>query len=123
MWSTAAFPLLITASVAASAQIAPSGDGRLPKTATVTLDPRPPAVAHDLDQARDGIRRGAKNGELSKRETKSLRRSADRIDTLSERYARDGLTDSEQRDLGMMARATQSIVNAQRAQGASRRIK
>lgn len=120
MRSIAAFPFLLTASVAVGAQIAPSGDTRLPTIATVTVDPRPRAVAHDLDQARDSVRQGVKNGELSKREAKSLKRSANRVDAISERYARDGLTDSEQRDLGMMARATQSIANAQRTQGSSR---
>ena len=63
-----------------------------------------PSVQRELRQARESIERRRENGELSKGEARSLRREAARVEARQERYARDGISDHELRELELSAR-------------------
>ena len=69
----------------------------------------------------DRIDEGRDAGTLTRREARSLRRSARLIGVSGRRYARDGLTDSERRDLTFQAMALGEQVSLQRLRGAARR--
>ena len=62
-------------------------------------------VGRELHQARQAIKDRRDSGELSKREARALRREAGRIDRAQEWYARDGISDSEARELRLRAEA------------------
>lgn len=114
-----ALPASVPAS--ASAQIA-SGDAASPEPVPVPVTIRPvPAGDYELQRARDQIDDGRKNGTLSKRQARQLRREADRADALADRSARDGLSYAEQREIDMQGRALQSLTQAQRSQPGSKR--
>lgn len=101
---------------ALSAQIAPgSQPDRVPGPVNIRVEPSV-GGDHELRRSRDAIRAGRKSGTLTKREARVLRREAGQNDTLADRYARDGLSQSEQRELDMRGRALQSLTQAQRAQ-------
>lgn len=74
-------------------------------------------VGRELRKTRDMIGDGRKNGELSEKEAKALRREARQIDTLADRYGRDGLTDSEQRELETRAQVLRADALAGRSRG------
>jgi len=71
----------------------------------------------DLDDAHREIDRRRDNGELTRREARALRREATMIANLADRYGRDGLSDSELRELEMHAQTlrTQTVVRAAQA--------
>lgn len=71
-------------------------------------------MAHDLREARKRISNGRDTGQLSKREARALRREAGQISALAERYARDGLSDSERRELDMRTQVLRDLTAAQR---------
>jgi hypothetical protein len=56
-------------------------------------------ISRELDRARDDIKRHRDSGELTRSEAKELRREAHRIEEMSSRYHRDGLTEFERREL------------------------
>lgn len=79
------------------------------------------AAARDIELARENIHEGRKNGSLSKSQARELKKHASRIDAVAERYARDGLSESEQRDLSFQSRALESLTNAERFQKDTKR--
>lgn len=111
---------LLLAPLGAQAQFMPrtppSGD-RMPGISDMGTQPSNPALSHDLRETRQRISRGRADGELSKREARSLRREARQISTLGERYGRDGLSDSEARELETRVQILKSQAAAQRLQG------
>lgn len=72
-------------------------------------------IAHQLKDARDTIRRGRKNGELTRHEAKQLKREAGYLDELSARYGKDGMSDPERRELELRTSVLQNDANLQRA--------
>ena len=84
------------------------GSVRLPGTVEVRPGTSDPFVERELREARREIDRRRDNGELSRREARELRRESRRIDSLAQRYGRDGLSDSERRELEMHAQALRS---------------
>lgn len=72
--------------------------------------------ARDIGQlmrrVRTDISRGRHSGGLSHREAKELRRQAEAIDMLESRYARDGLTDAELKELQSRLEALRSLTYA-----------
>ena len=62
----------------------------------------------DLREARREIDRRRENGELTRREARQLRREVAMISTLAQRYGRDGLSDSERRELDMHAQTVRT---------------
>jgi len=105
MRSIAAAVILLAMPLAAQAQIAPRqpGGARLPGLIEVRASPRDPVAEREVRDARRDIERRRDNGELTKREARRLRREADRIDALSDRYARDGLSAAERSELQLHA--------------------
>lgn len=106
--------LLLSLPGVASAQIAPPGrDASSPPT-PVTIKPGP-GGSYDRQVARDEIKDGRRSGTLTKSQARQLRREADRGDALASRYGRDGLSDSERRDLDMQGQALRSIIQGERS--------
>ena len=78
--------------------------------------PRPvlPGVARDLHQVDGSIRDARDADKLSRKEARELRRETRRIAALEERYARDGLTETERAGLQARIEALRSIASARR---------
>lgn len=108
--------ILVASPTALSAQIAPgSPPDSAPGPVTIRTEANP-ANRYENNLARDRIRDGRRGGTLTKKEGRALRREAQMNDSLADRYARDGLSGSEQRELDMRGRALQSLTQAQRSQ-------
>ena len=100
--------MLITSPAVLSAQIAPG---------PITIRPDSSATGSlENEVARERIREGRKSGSLNKGQARALRKEARMNDALAKHYGRDGLSDSEQRELDMRGRALQSLTEAQRSQ-------
>ncbi|WP_144062182.1 hypothetical protein [Sphingomonas sp. MM-1] len=116
--------LLLGPCSAAYGQIAPrapSGPERIPGAiidVQVRFDQQ--AAGRELGETRKRIKRGRDSGDLSKQEARALRKEADQIGTLAERYGRDGISDSERRELDMRSRALGGLTEARRAQGGNK---
>jgi hypothetical protein len=119
--------LPMTAQAQFRSQPMPAGDARLPGIVDRTPpgSHRPPGaevqvvqtdrmVAHDLREARQTIDWRRESGELTRREARQLRREARLIDTLSYRYARDGLRADERSELTLRAQELRSRAAAPR---------
>lgn len=78
--------------------------------------PRPalPGVARDLHQVDRSIRDARDADKLSRKEARELRRESRRIAALEERYARDGLSETERAGLQARIEALRSIASARR---------
>jgi len=64
-----------------------------------------PGIYGDLRQARKNIDRARNSGFISRREARQMRREARSIERLANVYSRDGLSDSEKRELETRALA------------------
>ncbi|WP_260583208.1 hypothetical protein [Sphingopyxis sp. PET50] len=71
-----------------------------------------PSIGSDLLDLRDRIDARRETGDLSKREARALRREARQIEALTERYGRDGLSDSERREIDMRTQALRGLAGA-----------
>lgn len=115
-----AFPLLLVLPVVTHAQFMPrtppSGD-RMPGISGMDTLSAEPTLGHDLRKVRDLIGQGLEDGDLSKKEAKALRREARQIDTLADRYGRDGLSESERREFDMRVQVLRAQTTAQRSSG------
>lgn len=80
-----------------------------------TLPGEPMPIGHDLDNARKLISAGRRNGDLTRTEAKALRREARQIGALADRYAGDGLSDPERREIDMRVHLLRAQVIAQRS--------
>lgn len=78
--------------------------------------PRPalPGVARELHQVDRSIRDARDADKLSRKEARELRRESRRIAALEERYARDGLSETERAGLQARIEALRSIASARR---------
>jgi hypothetical protein len=61
------------------------------------------SVGRELDLARRDIDRRRDSGELSRDEARALRREANRIDAMADRYREGGFTEWERRELELRA--------------------
>jgi len=68
-----------------------------------------------LGQVYRDIDEGARHGQLSHQQAKGLRREAREIGALEERYAIDGLTDSEAAELQNRVEVLKSLTDAKRS--------
>lgn len=108
--------MLLASPVALSAQIAPGPQPDTPPGPVRVRTEPSPSVNIDNAIARERIRDGRRGGTLTKQQARRLRKEAGVNDDLAQRYGRDGLSDSEQRELDMRGRALQSLTEAQRSQ-------
>lgn len=78
--------------------------------------PRPalPGVARELHHLDRSIRDARDAEKLSRKEARELRRESRRIAALEERYARDGLSETERAGLQARIEALRSIASARR---------
>lgn len=78
--------------------------------------PRPvlPGVARELNQVDRSIRDARDADKLSRKEARQLRRESRQIAALEERYARNGLTESERAGLQARIEALRSSASARR---------
>lgn len=113
--------IILSLPAALSAQIAPRSEpNATPGPVNVRVEPSP-VGDQELDRARDAIRDGRRDGTLSKKQARALRREASGAQALADRNARDGLSYSEQREIDMQGRALQSITQGQRSQPGGKR--
>ena len=111
-----ALPLLLILSAPAHAQLmprTPSPGDRTPGISGTDMRTADTTPDHDLRRTRDLIGQGRQDGDLSKKEARALRREARQIDTLADRYASDGLSDSERRELEMRVQVLRAQTIAQ----------
>ena len=87
----------------------------LPRAPVLTTVPSSAGAGAEMHGVYKDIREGARNGQLSHRQAKELRREAAEIDLLEQRYAAGGLSDSEAAELRTRAEALESIINAKRS--------
>lgn len=73
-----------------------------------------PAIGRQLDGIDDGIHAGRASGQLGRREARGLRRENGVIGSIAERYAENGLSQSEARELQIRTEVMRDIVNNQR---------
>lgn len=66
----------------------------------------------NLDDARRSISDRRRNGDLSKSEARALKKQQRVLQALGDRYAADGLSESEERELAMLS---QALLNLSRA--------
>lgn len=88
--------------------VEPSGGTRFPGPVTMHFEGDDGAFRHDLREARREVDRRRRNGEISRHEARQMRREIALIDRVAERYGRDGLSDSERRELAMHAQVLRS---------------
>jgi hypothetical protein len=74
----------------------------------------PPAIGRQLDGIDDGIRAGRASGQLSRKEARALRRENRAIAGLASRYAENGLSPSEARELQIRTEVMRDMVNNRR---------
>jgi hypothetical protein len=106
----------ILAATSASAQFYPApgpGTHRAPPAVASTsvknsTVPNIGLVYRDIDE-------GRRNGQLSHRQARELRREAGEISTLEQRYAADGMSDSEAAELQNRVEALKSITDSKRS--------
>jgi hypothetical protein len=60
------------------------------------------------------IHEGRQDGQLSRKQAKELRREAGAINDMQQRYASDGLSDSEQAELRNRTEVLRAVTNAKR---------
>lgn len=107
---TALLALLMAMPVAAPTGIAgpPSPERTLPGIVVS------PAAGRETGEIRERIRDGRREGSLSRRDGRVLRRQAGVIDSLADRYGSDGLSEPEMRELNARAMILRDAVNARR---------
>ena len=81
----------------------PPGGHRPPGFIDVRIDPGDSTVQHDLREARETIDRRYRDGELTRREARQMRREVRLVDRLQYRYGHDGLRPDERAELSLRA--------------------
>lgn len=111
---------LVLIPAAASAQVygPPAPTSHLPG---ISMSASQSTVGRETRKIRHDVHEAREDGTLTKREARSLRREANQIDTLSDRYGADGLSDSEARELDTRARVLRDVTNTQRINGTGRK--
>jgi len=102
----------------APAQFAPVPRVPAPSSLPPFVAPVGPTQAgpwRDLHDVRERIARGRDAGQLSRREARGLRRQARYVDGLTGRYAADGLSDAERRELDVRTRVLRDETAARRS--------
>lgn len=107
-------PLLIVAVVIATPATAQIRDPAGSNAGWPAPRPALPGVARELHQMDRSIRDARDADKLSRKEARQLRREGRRIAALEERYARDGLSESERAGLQARIEALRSIASARR---------
>ena len=102
---------LMLAAAPASAQFWPGPSVHGPSGGSLARD----RAAGETAQIREEIRKGRSAGQLSRREARQLKREANQIDTLEERYAAGGLSASEEAELYARREALRNDVIARRS--------
>jgi len=96
----------------ASAQFAPS----LRPTRVPEANPAAPTWREARD-IRDRVDRGRESGQLSRKEARRYKRAAGGLGAAASSYARDGLTDDEERELATRAQVLRAHVFEARSRG------
>ncbi len=90
----------------------PPPSERLPAIVDRGTQPAGPSAGRDLMDLRGRIAARRDAGDISRQEARALRREARQIEALTERYGRDGLSDSERREIDMRTQALRSLTDA-----------
>ncbi|HJO65343.1 MAG TPA: hypothetical protein QF469_08380 [Sphingomonas sanguinis] len=104
--------IIVALPVAAPAQFVSAGP-----PADILAMPNQPSIAAERRDIRRSIREGRRSGDISRAEARSFRREDAAIGELGERFAQDGLSLSEERELQVRTEALRGMVNARRVRG------
>ncbi|HIV77115.1 hypothetical protein [Sphingomonas yabuuchiae] len=85
--------------------------------ADIIAAPSQPSVAADRRDIRRSIREARRSGDISRAEARSFGRENAAIGELGQRFAQDGLSVSEERELQVRTEALRGMVNARRVRG------
>jgi hypothetical protein len=113
-----AYALLFVAGMSVAAPVSAQfyrSPAPLPRTPVLTTAPATRTTAPQTRDIFSDIHEGAQSGQLSHKQAKELRREAEEISLLEQRYAEGGLSDSEAAELSTRAEVLRSIVNAKRS--------
>jgi hypothetical protein len=66
----------------------------------------------NLDDAEDAVSDRRRSGDLSRSEARALKKQQRVVQTLGDRYAADGLSESEERELAMLSQALLDLSRA-----------
>lgn len=105
--------LLCAAALATAGSSSAQFVGRIPPEPRV-LPSFNPATGRDLRDVRSDIRAGRERGELSRRDARRLRREANEISMLEERYSNGGLSDAERAELRSRIEVLRAITRGKR---------
>lgn len=108
-------PLLFSAQASAQFYPAPGPGPRRSPPMIATNVSGTPSVGLQMSKIYSDIDEGRRAGQLSRHEAKQLRLQAEEINTLEERYAAGGLSDSEAAELNNRIDALLSAINADRS--------
>jgi hypothetical protein len=109
-------PALALAAAPSAAQFAPTRINTIDPARPFGLDgPSNPSPGRDLRDVRQRIDQGRDAGQLSRREARQLRRQADVIGAAGGRFAQDGLSASERRELAIRTQVLRDQVTATRS--------
>jgi hypothetical protein len=108
-------PILLSAQASAQFYPAPGpGPRRSPPEVATTVS-RPSSTWPQVGRVYSDIDEGRRAGQLTHGQARALRREAGEIATLEQRYAADGLSDSEAAELNNRIAALVSAINAERS--------
>ncbi|MBZ6380358.1 hypothetical protein [Sphingomonas sanguinis] len=105
--------IMAASPAAAPAQFVRAG----PPTDILAMPNHQPDTGMDRRDIRRSIREGQRSGDISRAEARSFRREDAAIGELGERFAQDGLSLSEERELQVRTEALRGMVNARRVRG------
>jgi hypothetical protein len=114
-----AFIAILMFTVPAAAQFYPApgpGPHRSPPMIATTIS-QTRSIAPQIGRVYSDIDQGRSAGQLSRKQAKQLRIEAEEIGILEQRYAVDGLSDSEAAELNTRIEALVGVINAERSGG------
>src|SRR5947209_19952478 len=107
--------LMLAVPAAAQFYPAPGPGPRRSPPMIATTATRSASIAPQIGRLYSDIDHGRSVGQLSRRQAKQLRVEAGEISALEQRYAVDGLSDSEAAELNTRIEALLGTINAERA--------
>jgi len=111
------FVAILMFAVPAAAQFYPApgpGPHRSPPMVATTVS-QTKSIAPQIGRVYSDIDQGRSAGQLSHKQAKQLRIEAEEISVLEQRYAVDGLSDSEAAELNTRIEALVGVINAERS--------
>ena len=108
------FALMLSAAAASAYPASATIAGRLPPSPPA-LPSINPTATRELKGIRSEVRVGRERGELSRKQSKELRREAREIAMLEQRYSAGGLSEAEHEELRARVEMVKALARAKRS--------